>query len=63
MVRYFIVIEKIPVNSQDHAGWTPLHEACNNGWIEIAELLLEFGANPNLSAADGTRQAVHLNFV
>ena len=55
MVRYFIVVEKIPVNSQDHAGWTPLHEACNNGWIDIAELLLEFGANPNLSATDGTR--------
>ena len=55
MVRYFITVEKVSVNTQDHAGWTPLHEACNNGYNDILELLLEFGADPNLAAADGTR--------
>lgn len=55
MVRYFIIAEKIDVNSQDHAGWAPLHEACNNGNIEIAQLLLQYGADPNPAASDGTR--------
>lgn len=28
-------------------GWTPLHEACNHGWYEIAQLLIQYGANVN----------------
>lgn len=28
-------------------GWTPLHEACNHGWYEIANLLIQFGADVN----------------
>ncbi|KAM7448499.1 BRCA1-associated RING domain protein 1 [Porites harrisoni] len=31
-------------NTKDHAGWTPLHEACNHGYLAIAELLLDHGA-------------------
>ena len=29
------------------AGWTPLHEACNHGYHNIAKYLLESGANVN----------------
>ncbi|XP_063990690.1 tonsoku-like protein [Diachasmimorpha longicaudata] len=35
------------VNCRDYCGWTPLHEAANYGYIEIAELLLKHGADIN----------------
>lgn len=28
-------------------GWTPLHEACNHGHINVASLLIKAGANVN----------------
>ena len=28
-------------------GWTPLHEACNHGFLDIAKFLLEAGAIVN----------------
>ena len=28
-------------NSTDHAGWTPLHEACNHGHVECVRELLK----------------------
>ena len=43
------------MDCQDNAGWTPLHEACNNGFTDIAKLLLENGADPNIASFDGTR--------
>ncbi|XP_057319556.1 tonsoku-like protein [Microplitis mediator] len=36
-----------PVDIRDNCGWTPLHEAANFGHIEIAQLLIEHGANLN----------------
>lgn len=33
-----------PVNVRDHAGWLPLHEAANHGYIEVVSLLLEGGS-------------------
>ncbi|XP_050465213.1 tonsoku-like protein [Cataglyphis hispanica] len=34
-------------NVRDHCGWSPLHEAANHGFVDIAELLLRHGANIN----------------
>ncbi|EFN66748.1 NF-kappa-B inhibitor-like protein 2, partial [Camponotus floridanus] len=36
-----------PTNVRDHCGWSPLHEAANHGYVDIAELLLRHGANVN----------------
>jgi len=32
-------------NVRDHCGWSPLHEAANHGYVDIAELLLKHDAN------------------
>ena len=40
------------VKATDDAGWTPLHLAASNGYVEIARLLLEAGADPNMRLAD-----------
>lgn len=32
---------------RDYSGWTPLHEACNHGHVEVVELLLKYGAPVN----------------
>ncbi|XP_066587988.1 tonsoku-like protein [Prorops nasuta] len=36
-----------PTDVRDHCGWTPLHEAANHGYVEIARLLIKNGANVN----------------
>ncbi|KAI8426426.1 hypothetical protein MSG28_005269 [Choristoneura fumiferana] len=36
-----------PVNIRDNAGWLPLHEACIHGHLEIANILINSGANIN----------------
>jgi ankyrin repeat protein len=33
-------------------GWTPLHEACNHGCVEVARQLLKAGANVNVQGLD-----------
>ncbi|EDW70372.2 uncharacterized protein Dvir_GJ13741 [Drosophila virilis] len=40
---------------KDNAGYTPLHEACTQGWLEIARILLQFGANHSEAAQSGIR--------
>lgn len=39
--------QKHPVNVRDFAGWMPLHEAANHGYVDIVRLLIERGASIN----------------
>lgn len=43
------------INARDYAGYTPLHECCSSGHLEIARTLLSHGADPNACAARGIR--------
>ncbi|KAL5282526.1 hypothetical protein ACFFRR_005564 [Megaselia abdita] len=45
-------------NVKDNAGYTPLHEACSKGFIDIARCLLRYGANLSETAHSGIR-AIH----
>ncbi|XP_055909748.1 uncharacterized protein LOC129944391 [Eupeodes corollae] len=40
---------------KDNAGYTPLHDACVNGNLDIARVLLQYGANHSESAHSGIR--------
>ena len=38
------------INIRDNAGWTPLHEACLEGQLDIVKLMIRYGADVNASA-------------
>lgn len=40
---------------KDNAGYTPLHEASTKGHLNIAKMLLMYGANVSESARGGIR--------
>ena len=44
----------LSVETEDVHGRTPLHEACHRGVTGRVNLLLEFGADPNARARDGS---------
>ncbi|KAL9909699.1 uncharacterized protein ACN427_004746 isoform 1-T4 [Glossina fuscipes fuscipes] len=50
-------LDRIGMNpdQKDNAGYTPLHEACTNGWLDIARVLLQYGANHSEAAHSGIR--------
>lgn len=51
---------------KDNAGYTPLHEACSRGHLEIARILLQYGANHSETALSGIRplhEAIENGFV
>ena len=45
--------EKADVNEKDWLGYAPLHWACYFGYPDLAELLLDNGANPSLKSNTG----------
>ena len=59
MAIYCIDYQVCDINAKDNAGYTPLHECCVNGRLQVAEHLLRHGADVNASAADGTRYLSH----
>lgn len=40
-----LLLRGADVNEMDAAGYLPLHYACSNGFADVAQLLLEFGAD------------------
>uniref|UniRef100_A0A6A7G1V7 BRCA1-associated RING domain protein 1-like n=3 Tax=Hirondellea gigas TaxID=1518452 RepID=A0A6A7G1V7_9CRUS len=46
-------------NSQDHAGWTPLHEACQHGHLGIVSVLLKAGALASVPGWESNSTALH----
>jgi len=42
-------------NCKDNAGYSPLHEACMKGHLEVAKVMLAYGANPSQGAPGGIR--------
>lgn len=55
MGRAFVPLgqEENAINMRDHQGRTPLHEAAQRGYWDIAETLLQKGANPFLPDVTG----------
>lgn len=41
-------------NFQDANGWSYLHRACQAHYVEAIKILLERGANPNITDKDGS---------
>jgi len=47
------------VNKQSRSGLTPLNCACSDGRVEIARILFENGADPNIVDGDGKSSIQH----
>jgi len=50
---FFNLENEASVNITNKAGITPLHDAVNRGDIDIAKLLLEYGAAKDIKAKEG----------
>lgn len=61
VVLYCLENKVCDANHRDNAGYCALHEACARGWLSIVRHLLEYGADVNCSAQDGTRLAILVN--
>ena len=49
---------------RDYAGFAPLHESCATGNIDVAKILLAYGADVNVAAdKDGVRCAERVYLV
>jgi len=46
-------------NTQDHAGWTPLHDVVSHNRLDLAELLLAAEAKPSVPSHDERTTALH----
>ena len=48
IARLLIEKGKIPVNTIDQKGWSPLHLAAGHNYLDILTILLEHGAEVNI---------------
>ncbi|XP_022254001.1 BCL-6 corepressor-like [Limulus polyphemus] len=55
VVLYCLETNYCDVNARDNAGYTPLHECCSRGNLEIANALVLFGSDVSASAVGGIR--------
>lgn len=46
-VREILKLDADTVNAKDNDGYTPLHRAAYNNFVDMAKLLLQYNANPN----------------
>lgn len=46
-VKEILSLDPEAVMAKDDDGYTPLHRACYNNFVDIAKLLLQYNANPN----------------
>ena len=44
--------QKVILQKADFYGWTPMHDACQNGHLNVCEWLYENGAKEDVSKAD-----------
>ncbi|XP_022238884.1 uncharacterized protein LOC106457306 isoform X1 [Limulus polyphemus] len=54
-VFYCLETNYCDVNARDNAGYTPLHECCSRGNLEIANALVQHGSDVSASAVGGIR--------
>jgi catechol 2,3-dioxygenase-like lactoylglutathione lyase family enzyme len=52
------LVRATPPGAQ-HRGWTGLHEAAKNGYVDTARVLLEYGADPNARDAGDNTYPLH----
>ncbi|XP_022241216.1 uncharacterized protein LOC111085694 isoform X2 [Limulus polyphemus] len=55
IVLYCLETNYCDINARDNAGYTPLHESCSQGNLEIVSALVQYGSDVNASAAGGIR--------
>lgn len=53
-VKFYLEEENVNIDSTNRTGCTALHEASDNGYIEIFNYLISRGANVNITMSDSS---------